>query len=114
MAKPATPVTLLNELAQPLLQPIHPVFFSSELASQSLPSLPQALSCANEAEYNPQSGCIDPRLLSIVSLGAATNANLMNLPEAINSPDAASSPGMQRPGTADEGSNVGNLYNFIF
>jgi hypothetical protein len=103
----------------PMPRAVTPVFFSSELASRLPPPAPQASPFANEAEYSSQ-GCIDPSLLTIAPSAPATNANLASSPDAVNppdtvsSPDVASLPGIQRPETADEGSNVGDLHDFIF
>ncbi|KAG2049174.1 hypothetical protein BDR06DRAFT_1070111 [Suillus hirtellus] len=81
----------------PVPMPVTPVFYSNELASPLPPPIPQVLSFANEAEYSPKPACIDPSLLNIAPSAPATNANL------------TSPPSTQRPGTADEASNVGGL-----
>jgi hypothetical protein len=109
--RPVTPefFSSLSELPSPSLPPVHPEFYSNELASPSPSPVPQVPSFTNiEAEYSPQPACIDPSLLNITPSVPAANINLTS------SPDATNLPGIQHPGATDEGSNVGNLHDFVF
>lgn len=123
MPTAVTPVFFPSELPSQSLPPVHSGFSSRELASRSPSPVPQALffgDDANDAEYTSQPGCIDPSLLAIAPSAPTTNANFASSPDVVNpsdtanSPATASLPGTHRPETADEGSNVGDLHGFVF
>ncbi|KAG2116970.1 hypothetical protein DEU56DRAFT_931560 [Suillus clintonianus] len=90
MPMAVTPVFFPSELPSQSLPPVHSEFSWRELASRSPSPIPQVLffsDDANDAEYTSQPGSIDPSLLAIAPSVPATNTNFASSPDIVNPSD---------------------------